>query len=133
MKFFFDRNMSKYLATMMAIYERTATVVHLDDDGRFIPTTPDVEWIRILAADETPWIILSGDARILRNRVERGVLEEAKLTFFCMGRTWSHMDVNEYAWKFLKIWPSILEKASSPTKRIYEVSGTKVDVVSSFR
>ncbi len=133
MRFFFDRNMSPRLARMIGIYERDSTVVHHDDDGRFSPTTTDVEWIKTLAADDPPWIALSGDGRILRNKVELAALNEAKLTFFCMSKAWSHMDFHEYSWKFVKIWPLIVEPAKSPARRVFEVSGAKVDLVRLYR
>ena len=60
------------------------------------PTTTDVEWITTLASDIPPWIVLSGDGRILRNKVEVKALSEARLTFFCMSKVWSHMDLHEY-------------------------------------
>ena len=129
MRFFFDRNMSPYLARMMDIYDREHTVSHHDDDDRFNPRTTDLEWIDALAKDEPPWVVMSADGRILKNRVERAALSEAKLTFFCMTKTWaSGMDINEYTWRFIKIWPQIVEKAKSPTPRIYEVAQAKVDL-----
>ncbi len=133
MRFFFDRNMSPRLARMVDIYERDHSVIHHDDDGRFIPTTTDIDWIQVLADDRPPWIVLSGDGRILKNRVEAAALNEAKLTFFCMTKTWSHMEIHEYVWKFIKIWPEIVQLAKVSTPRIFEVAGTKVDLVKTYR
>jgi hypothetical protein len=129
MRFFFDRNMSLYLARMVDIYDREHTVVHHDDDGRFGPTTPDIEWIRTLAKDRPPWVVISADGRILKNKVEKAALQEAKLTFFCLAKAWaSGMDFHEYTWRFIKLWPEIVEKAKHPTPRVYEVSASKVDL-----
>ena len=132
MRFFFDRNMSPYLARMVDIYERGHTVIHHDDDGRFGPTTTDIEWIKALAADDPPWIVLSGDGRILRNKAESAALEEARLTFFCMSKTWSHMPIHEYTWKFLKLWPEIVEGSKGTTPRIFEVAGAKIDLIKTY-
>jgi len=134
MRFFFDRNMSVYLARMMDIFEREHTVVHHDDDGRFNPRTPDIEWIKELGKDVPPWVVLTADGRIFKNKVERAALYEARLTFFCMTKTWASgmIDIHEYTWKFIKLWPSIVEKAKHPTPRIYEVAGAKVDVWKSY-
>ena len=108
---------------MIGIYERDSTVVHHDDDGRFSPTTTDLE-LMALAADEPSWIALSGDGRILKNKVELAALNEARLTFFCMSKAWSHMDLHEYTWKFVKIWPSIVElRAKSRARRVFEGRG----------
>jgi PIN like domain len=120
MRFFFDRNMSIYLARMVDVYERGAhMIIHHDDDGRFGPTTPDIDWIGALAADDPVWIVLSGDGRILRNRAEWAALQEARLTFFCMTKAWTHMSFHEYAWKFLKIWPDVVERAKGTTARVF--------------
>jgi PIN like domain len=127
MRFFFDRNMSAKLARMVDIYERDHQVRHLDDDSRFCTTTTDIEWIKVLGQDEPPWVAVSGDGRILRNKTEAAALKEAKLTFFCMAKTWTHMGIHEYAWRFLKIWPDIVENAKVATPRIFNVAG-KVEI-----
>ena len=74
MRFFFDRNMSVYLARMIGVLERNHVIRHHDDDPRFAFNTPDTEWISILGKDEERWIVLSGDGRILRNRAEYSAL-----------------------------------------------------------
>lgn len=132
MSFFFDRNMSPYLARMVSIYAREHTVVHHDEDGRFTPTTRDVEWITALSADVPPWVVLSGDGRILKNRAERAALEEAKLTFFCMAKVWTHMSIHEYAWRFIKIWPEIVEASKVSSPRVFEVAASKVDLLKTY-
>ena len=77
----FRSNMPPQLAAMVDILERNLARSYYDDD-RFTDMTPDVEWIKRLAADDPPWIIISGDGRILRNKTELSALKEAKLTFF---------------------------------------------------
>ena len=85
--------------------------------------TPDVEWIKRIGADNPPWIVVSGDGRILKNKTERSALMEARLTFICLTRTWMHMKIYEQAWKFIKVWPDIVENARGTTPRIFEISG----------
>jgi hypothetical protein len=125
MNFFFDRCMSPRLAKMIDELEDIHTVRH--HDTRFKTDTPDIVWLANLAADESPSVVISGDGRILRNKVERQALREARLTFFCMSRTWGHMKIAEYAWKFVKVWPEIVRNAqeSSERPRIFEVSAGK--------
>ncbi len=123
MRFFFDRNMSPHLARMVDALEREHSARSYYDDDRFTDTTPDVEWIRVLAADDPPWIIISGDGRILKNRAELAALKEAGLTFFCLSRTWLHMSLHEQAWKFIKAWPEVVENAQGTSPRIFEISG----------
>jgi len=123
MRFFFDRNMPPQLARMVDVLEREHAVRSYYDDDRFDDTTPDVEWIKVLADDDPAWIIVSGDGRILKNKTELSALKEARLTFFCLSRQWMHMKIYEQAWKFIKVWPEIVENAKGSTPRIYEISG----------
>lgn len=119
MRFFFDRNMSIRLAQMVSIFERGHTIRHHDDDSRFDQNTGDVDWIKALYEDGDPcWIVVSEDGRILKNRAEVAALNEARLTFFCMAKTWMGMGVHEFSWKFLKIWPDIVEAAKVSTPRV---------------
>jgi hypothetical protein len=111
---------------MVDVYEEDFTVRHHDHDPRFDRETPDTEWLRALGGDGDPcWVVLSGDGRILTNRVERQVLREVNLTFFCMTKTWTHMLIHEYVWKFLKVWPHIVAdaRASIGTPALFEVGG----------
>jgi hypothetical protein len=101
MRFFFDRNMPPQLARMVDALEREHTARSYYDDDRFTDTTPDVEWIKVLAAVDPPWVIISGDGRILKNKAEFSALKEARLTFFCLSRQWMHMKIYERAWKFI--------------------------------
>ena len=123
MRFFFDRNMPPQLARMVDALEREHSARHHDEDPRFSPTTPDVEWLRSLGSDDPPWIVISGDGRILKNKTELSALKEARLTFFCLSRQWMHMKIYEQAWKFIKVWPDIVENSKGTTSRIFEVSG----------
>jgi PIN like domain len=123
MRFFFDRNMPPQLARMVDVLEREHTARSYYDDDGFTDSTPDVEWIGQLAADLPPWIVVSGDGRILKNKIELSALKEARLTFFCLTRTWMHMKIYEQAWKFIKVWPDIVENAKGTTPRVFEISG----------
>ena len=124
MRFFFDRNMSPMLARMVDILDRENTSRSYYDDDRFTPTTPDIEWIQSIAADDPPWIVVSGDGRILKNKTELSALKEARLTFFCLSNQWMYMNFyKEQAWKFIKVWPSIVENAKGTSQRIFEISG----------
>ena len=127
MKFFFDRNMSVYLARMITALERDHTIQHHDEDPRFQTTTPDTEWISVLGKDRPTWVVISGDGRILRNKAERSALREAKLNFFCLSKQWMHAPKYEFAWKFVKVWPDILENAKlmSSYQCVFEVTGGK--------
>ena len=131
MRYFFDRSAPIGLAKMVrAIDEKRFKIVHHDEDGRFSETTTDIEWMQAIAADGSPnWIVISGDGHILKNKVERQVLEETKLVFFCLDGPWQEMPIHEQAWKFMKVWPKITETAkTSKHKRFRVRAGTALAV-----
>ena len=109
---------------MIDAYDRHNTIRAHDDDDRFSQTTADVEWIRVLATDgDPPWIIISGDGRILKNKIELAALKNSNLTFFCLARQWMSMKIHDQAWPFVKVWPDIVENAKGTNPKIFEVSG----------
>jgi hypothetical protein len=77
MRFFFDRNMSRYLAQAFDKLDRDNEIRHHDDDPRFHIRTTDIEWINALVKDDPPWINLSGEGTILKNKAEKNALDEA--------------------------------------------------------
>jgi PIN like domain len=123
MRFFFDRNMSIRIARMVHAYESDHTVRHHDEDARFHPRTTDEEWITALGKDEPPWVVLSGDGRILTNKVMRARVQQAGLIFFYMASPWMKMKIHEYAWKFMRIWPVIVDAAQHSKGPLFEVAG----------
>lgn len=123
MNFFFDRCMPIRVARMVDAYESVHTVRHHDEDARFCPTTPDEEWITTLAKDDPPWVALSGDGRILTNKVMRVRLQQVGLRFFYMASPWMSMRIHEYAWKFMRIWPQIVDTAIHGRGQLFEVAG----------
>jgi PIN domain-containing protein len=71
MRFFFDRCMPIRIARIARAYEVEHAVRHLDEDKRFDHRTPDEEWVAALGQDDQPWVVISADARILKNKVMR--------------------------------------------------------------
>jgi hypothetical protein len=118
MRFFADRHISIYIVKMLAAYsEREHEVRHLDQDDRFEKTTGDEVWLRTIGADQPQWAVLSADLAILDRPPERKALEEANLTFFGFDRRWLKMAFHEQAWRLVKVWPAIVEKAESRVGR----------------
>jgi hypothetical protein len=80
LRFFLDNNLAPKLARgfhQFVLGEHE--VVHLRD--RFSQETPDVEWMQQLA-DESGWVILSGDVAIGRNPHEVEAWKSAGHTIF---------------------------------------------------
>jgi hypothetical protein len=76
----------------------------------FPADTPDVEWIRKLAA-EAEWVIISGDVRISRNEFERRAWLESRMTAFFLAKGWTVLKLWDQAWRLMKWWPDIVAQA----------------------
>jgi hypothetical protein len=124
MRFFVDRCVPIAITKMVRGFEEGKhTFRHFDEDARFENNALDLEWIARLGEEGPPlWIVISGDARILRNKPERTLLEKMGLPFFCLDKPWPNTGLYEYAWKFMKVWPKILEAAEQKRGRIFKVS-----------
>jgi len=77
---------------------------------RFGPDTPDVEWIGQLG-DEGNWIVISGDADILRKKHELEVWKRAKLTTFVFAKGFMNRKFWEQTWIVVRWWPTVMEFA----------------------
>ena len=123
MKFFFDRNIAARLARMLDQFDDVHTIRHHDDDGRFTPTTPDIEWLTALGHDDPSWVVVSADGRILRNALERQALDQANLKFVLFAPAWTRMKVHEWAWRIVRVWPEVTETVTHVRGRIFEMAG----------
>jgi PIN like domain len=130
MRFFFDRNLSYRIARMIDAFDPDHDARHLDDDRRFVETAGDTEWITTLSGDEPPWhAIVSLDARMLTRPDESAALRRSGLKFFVLER-WDRMKLHEQAWKFVKVWPDIVQHAAGHRAKVFEVvSGRSLKVV----
>jgi len=134
MRFFFDRCLSPRLARMVNAFDMDHSILHHDDDARFDEHTTDEQWLDALANENRPWIIISGDGRILKNKAQLNLLRETGFTFFCLSKQWMHMNVRrEFGWKFIRVWPDIVDAADETTQKIFQITGgktTKVELLS---
>jgi hypothetical protein len=110
-KVFLDANLSPYLAhALNALLEPEGDrVEHLTD--RFARNTEDHDWIAALAA-EGEWVVISGDVRIYRNRLEREAWRRSLLTVFFLAPQWSKARNIEKAWRLLRWWLRIREQVA---------------------
>ena len=130
MHFFIDRNVPIALARMLGHYDLTHTVVYHDD--LFERTTPDTEWLQIIAERDPVPVVVSGDGRILRNPAELQVLRGLPITFFLFVGAWLNLKWPEFAWKAIKIWPEVVAAASPRRPSVFRipVSASKVELES---
>ncbi len=110
MKFFLDNTLPPRLAEALRALEgpQGYAIKHLRE--MFQPDTPDVEWIRKLAA-EGEWVMISGDVRISRNQFERRAWIESGLTAFFLAKGWSGLKLWDQAWRLVRWWPEIVAQA----------------------
>lgn len=79
--FFVDRSLGgAFVAT--AIREAGHAIVVHDDE--FDPDARDVDWLR--AVGERRWVVLTKDARIRTNALERGALLSSNVAAFILGQ-----------------------------------------------
>ena len=84
--------------------------------------TGDVEWIKILGAQNVQWNVISGDRRMLTRKHELQALRDHKLTTFVLGHGWSNATLWDKAWLLVRWWPMFVELASAhPPGSIFAV------------
>lgn len=112
MRFFFDNNLPARLARALREVLETEghEIVALRE--RFKEDTPDEVWLPTLA-EETEWIVVSGDQNIVRNKQQRQVWARTGLTTFFLMSAWTKGGVRllEMSWRLIKRWPEIVELA----------------------
>jgi hypothetical protein len=97
-----DENLPPALAkALQALFEGEHEVVHLRT--RFGPGVKDREWIEKLSA-EGRWIVISGDRRITRNRVEYAAFRSSRLVGFFLSKGLYKAPVVKQMERILALW-----------------------------
>ncbi len=109
MKFFFDNNLSPYLAKALDALcaPEGIAVEHLRQ--KFPEDISDVEWIERLAK-EGEWSVITQD-RLIRNPLEREAFRRSGLTVFVLTKAWANHRNWEKAAQLVRWWPRIMEQA----------------------
>ena len=122
MKFFFDNNLSPYLAhgirELSMITPGVEQVSHLTDD--FARDAPDLEWIGALDADG-PWYIISIDRFKKQHGAEREAIRRAGHTVFVLDAQWSKHGFWLQTERFVRWWPQIVAYAHLVSGGAYSV------------
>jgi len=91
----------------------------------FAPGTPDTNWMRVVTSwsNDKATVVVSGDGRILKNRVEKHVLKECGLMFVYLASGWMHLAWRDYGWKIVKVWPDVVRNVvEAPYPMVFDVS-----------
>lgn len=116
MRFFLDNCLSPKFAQALSILAspwQDYPIVHLTE--KFERDTPDTTWIGLLAK-EGDWVIVSGDYRIARSKVEQAAWHESGLTAFFFGDPFSKKNSWTQAEEIVRWWPKIVLKAKESPK-----------------
>ena len=80
MKFFFDNNLSQYLAHAMDLLEQEGKVIHLKDE--FQPNTKDEDWLKYVG--KKAMILITRDKKIRRHAAELRAFTNHKVGAFIL-------------------------------------------------
>lgn len=131
MTFFTDECFMYKANALLEAFDRENEIRALIDC--FARGTPDIVWIPEVAKWSPKPVIVCGDGRILRNKVERRVLADAALTFVCLTSGWTNLDWNTFAWKIIKAWPAIVQNVSRVLRpTVFEISPQTLKVEKSY-
>jgi hypothetical protein len=104
-KVLIDENLPPALAKALhALFNGDHEVVHLR--ARFGPGVSDREWIEELSA-EGLWIVISGDRRITRNRVEYAAFRKSRLVGFFWSKGLYKAPLIKQMERILALWGAI--------------------------
>jgi hypothetical protein len=86
---------------MLSYFEQAHEVRAHED--HFDKGASDSDWLQVVATGDETTIVISGDGRILKNKVEKRMLKECGLMFVCLAPGWTHTVWRDYGWKIIKV------------------------------
>jgi hypothetical protein len=116
MKCVFDENMPIRLYRTLNYLEgeHGIQVKHITE--LVSPSTPDIEWMRILGQDKNCFVITK-DNRIKWNPAEILAWKESNLIVVFLKDSWFNLDFWTMTWKFIRIWPDLKLKINGNNDR----------------
>lgn len=113
MRFFFDNCISPAIAEGVLAFSKPEGHEGEPLRRRFAPDTKDEVWLPEIAVEDPPWIVVSGDLRIVKNPKLREVWKAARLTTFFMSAGFENQKFWIQARFLIEKWPTILSIAAS--------------------
>lgn len=110
MKLLIDENLPPALAhSLHALFAGKHEIVHIRH--RFGAGVKDVDWIKELSS-EGRWIIISGDRRITRNKIEYAIFKSSNLVGFFLSRGLNKSPLIKQMERILALWQTIDTQSS---------------------
>jgi hypothetical protein len=106
MKCVFDENMPIRLCRALNYLEGNHGIQVQHITELVNPSTPDIEWMRILGKDKNCFVITK-DNRIKQNPAEILAWKESNLMVVFLKDSWFDLDFWTLTWKFIKMWPDL--------------------------
>jgi len=124
---FFDNCTSPVLAsTLHGFIGHAGHSAHHIKDLACGRSATDVEWIRFLSANADDWIVVTGDARILRNKAERAAFRSSGLRGLVLARGYQKTPLHHVASTLVWRWPDIEQLMSIVGgAALYELPATR--------
>ena len=130
---FFDANTSPRLCNMIrALEEGARQIVHSNDhpglqSGRNPRgnSTPDVVWLEVLSKEDTDWVVVSQDIRIIDTPHEREALKNSNLTFFVLDDYFANASKYGQALQLVQMWPGIVQAVEACQSGVFLVRTRK--------
>ena len=98
------------MARILNLFDKRNTIDWLPD--LFGRGAKDLEWIPEAAKIDPKPVIVGGDGRILKNRVECAALKTSAMSFVYLASGWTGLSWNERVPKMVKAWPAIVSECS---------------------
>ncbi|MDF2371976.1 MAG: DUF5615 family PIN-like protein [Rhizobiaceae bacterium] len=110
MRVLIDENLPPAFArALQELFVKEHEIVHIRT--RFGPGVKDLEWIKTLS-EEGRWVIISGDRRITRNRVEYNAFRASKLVGFFLSRGLYKSPAIKQMERILALWATIEQQSN---------------------
>jgi hypothetical protein len=108
---------------MIAAYDGTHSINHLDDDSRFNKNSEDVFIIQTVSADDPKPVYLTADLNNRKVPAERAALRDSGMSIIFFKDRFHHIEFHQQAVKLLTIWPLIVQdcqRCREPT--VFEIT-----------
>jgi len=116
MKCLFDNNLSPKLAKTLNYLEGEDGVLVEHIKEKFLPDTPDIEWIKKLSK-EGDWFVITQDNQIRKRTQERKAWQESNIPVVFLQKSWVKLNFWEISWRMIKCWPKLKERIKHNRKR----------------